>query len=105
MLRVRRVQAAYDRITVLAVQVFQRGCQGAEPRFYVHVLGAMHCHQEIAVLFHAQIGQRRGCLDAVLVVIYDFQDGIAGHENAIARYAFAEQVGPAAFGVRHEHVA
>ncbi len=40
-----------------------------------------------------------------LVVIYHLQNGVAGDENAMAGDALAEQVGPAALGVGHEHVA
>ena len=79
--------------------------QGAETALDVHRLLSMHGQEQVFAAIDADVGQRLGSLDLLLVAIEDLLDGVARDEYSALMDALPEQVVPAPVRVRHQDVA
>jgi len=98
-----RVQTADDGQAIVSVHGSQGLGQPLQPRLDIHVLRAMHGHEEVAVSLEGETIEHVRGRDLVLVVSEHLEDRIAGDIDALRLDAFAKEVLLAAARVRHEH--
>src|SRR5450759_4243391 len=95
------MQAAHYGHGVFLPNQLERSSQRSQALLHIHVLCPVHCDEEVTARLQPQPVQDIRVLNGWLKILEYLEDRVANHVDSISFDAFAQQVGPAAFGVRH----